>query len=228
MVKMASTEEQDRKIVLEFCHLLEKSKQLFNGLRDLPQYGHRQWQAYFGRTFDVYTKLWKFQQQHRLVLDSKYGLKRWQIGEIASKIGQLYYHYYLRTSETNYLNEAYSFYAAIRGRAYYSRAIKEDRPDLMVKKLRYYARFIVVCLLLKKMKLVRELVIELERQIQEYTSTYEPEDQLEWSLVLDEIKGFIKAEAAVAVLHADTNPIVLSHSSCNESHKVNLFLHGAF
>uniref|UniRef100_A0A182PLV3 Protein SCAI n=1 Tax=Anopheles epiroticus TaxID=199890 RepID=A0A182PLV3_9DIPT len=111
MVKMASTEEQDRKIVLEFCHLLEKSKQLFNGLRDLPQYGHRQWQAYFGRTFDVYTKLWKFQQQHRLVLDSK----------------------------------------------------------------------------------------------------YEPEDQLEWSLVLEEIKGFIKAESAVAVLHADTNPIVLSH-----------------
>ena len=28
----------------------------------------------------------------------------------------------------------------------------------MVKKLRYYARFIVVCLLLKKMKFVRELV----------------------------------------------------------------------
>lgn len=45
------------------------------------------------------------------------------------------------------------------------------RPDLMVKKLRYYARFIVVCLLLKKMKLVRELVIELEKQIVEYTAT---------------------------------------------------------
>jgi len=79
--------------------------------------------------------------------------------------------YSLRTSETNYLNEAYQFYAAIRGRAYYSRAAKEDRPDLMVKKLRYYARFIVVCLLLKKMKLVRELVTELEKQIQEYTNT---------------------------------------------------------
>jgi hypothetical protein len=143
-----------------------------------------------------------------------------------------FYLFSLRTSETNYLNEAYSFYAAIRGRAYYSRACKEDRPDLMVKKLRYYARFIVVCLLLKKMKLVRELVIELERQIQEYTSTYvkgsvheipltlktilptfsyEPEDALEWALVLDEIKGFIKADAAVSVLHADSNPIVLSH-----------------
>ncbi|XP_039287520.1 protein SCAI isoform X1 [Nilaparvata lugens] len=217
VVKMAGMDEHERKIVVEFCHLLEKSKQLFNGLRcftfcsDLPQYGHKQWQAYFGRTFDIYTKLWKFQQQHRQILDTKYGLKRWQIGEIASKIGQLYYHYYLRTSETNYLNEAYSFYAAIRGRAYYSRAAKEDRSDLMVKKLRYYARFIVVCLLLKKMKLVRDLVMELDKQIVDYTSTYEPDDQLEWSLVLDEIKSFIKADGIVSVLHADSNTIVLSH-----------------
>ena len=85
--------EEERKIVAEFAHLLEKSKQLFNGLRDLPSHGHKQWQGYFGRTFDIYTKLWKFQQQHRAVLDTRYGLKRWQIGEIASKIGQLYYHY---------------------------------------------------------------------------------------------------------------------------------------
>lgn len=64
----------------------------------------------------------------------------------------------LRTSETNYLNEAYSFYSAIRARGYYNKASKEERADLMVKKLRYFARFIVVCLLLKKMKLVRDLV----------------------------------------------------------------------
>ncbi|BES98840.1 Protein of unknown function (DUF3550/UPF0682) [Nesidiocoris tenuis] len=211
VVKMAAMDDHERKIVVEFCHLLDKSKNLFNGLRDLPQYGHKQWQTYFGRTFDVYTKLWKFQQQHRLILDTKYGLKRWQIGEIASKIGQLYYHYYLRTSETNYLNEAFSFYSAIRGRAYYSRAAKEDRSDLMVKKLRYYARFIVVCLLLKKMKLVRDLVMELDKQIVDYTSTYEPDDQLEWSLVLEEIKSFIKADGIVSVLHADSNTIVLSH-----------------
>ncbi|CAF1412934.1 unnamed protein product, partial [Adineta steineri] len=84
--------ENEDKIVQEFGHLLEKSKQLFNGLRDLPQYGHKQWQPYFGRTFDIYTKLWKFQQEHRILLDKRSGLKRWQIGEIASKIGQLYYH----------------------------------------------------------------------------------------------------------------------------------------
>ncbi|XP_012944072.1 protein SCAI [Aplysia californica] len=204
-------DENEKKIVNEFCHHLEKSKQLFNGLRDLPQYGHKQWQSYFGRTFDVYTKLWKFQQQHRAILDFKYGLKRWQIGEIASKIGQLYYHYYLRTSETNYLNESFSFYSAIRMRAYYSKASKEERPDLMVKKLRYYARFIVVCLLLKKMKLVRDLVRELAKQIDDYTGTYEPEDQMEWNLVLGEIKAFIEADNIINVVDVDSSSIVLSH-----------------
>ncbi|CAG0888666.1 unnamed protein product, partial [Cyprideis torosa] len=204
-------ENRHERIVAEFVHLLEKSKQLFNGLRDLPQYGHKQWQNYFGRTFDVYTKLWKFQQQHRSVLDSAYGLKRWQIGEIASKIGQLYYHYYLRTSETNYLNEAYSFYSAIRSRAYYSRAVKEERSDLMVKKLRYYARFIVVCLLLRKNKTVRDLIRELAKHIDDYTTTYEPEDQLEWSLVLGEIRAFMEADAVVRVLDQDSSLLVLNH-----------------
>ncbi|XP_056011252.1 protein SCAI-like isoform X6 [Ostrea edulis] len=189
-VSLPVLDENEKKIVNEFCHLLEKSKQLFNGLRDLPQYGHKQWQSYFGRTFDVYTKLWKFQQQHRQILDSKYGLKRWQIGEVASKIGQLYYHYYLRTSETNYLNESFNFYSAIRQRGYYSRASKEERPDLMVKKLRFYARFILVCLLLKKMKLVKDLERDLGKQIDDYTSTYQPEDQSEWKTVLSEIREF--------------------------------------
>lgn len=38
MVNMEKSEDQDRKIVLEFCHLLEKSKQLFNGLRYVRLY----------------------------------------------------------------------------------------------------------------------------------------------------------------------------------------------
>lgn len=61
------------------------------------------------------------------------------------------------------------------------------------------------------MKLVRELVSELDRHIADYTATYEPDDQLEWSLVLDEIKGFVSADGLVTVVHADTSPVVLSH-----------------
>uniref|UniRef100_A0A8C2XV13 Protein SCAI n=1 Tax=Capra hircus TaxID=9925 RepID=A0A8C2XV13_CAPHI len=168
--------------------------------RDLPQYGQKQWQSYFGRTFDVYTKLWKFQQQHRQVLDNRYGLKRWQIGEIASKIGQLYYHYYLRTSETSYLNEAFSFYSAIRQRSYYSQVNKEDRPELVVKKLRYYARFIVVCLLLNKMDVVKDLVKELSDEIEDYTHRFNTEDQVEWNLVLQEVAAFIEVSMIVGQL----------------------------
>ena len=36
-------------------------------------------------------------------------------------------------------------------------AVLSCRADLMIKKLRYYARFIVVCLLVRKIKLVRDL-----------------------------------------------------------------------
>ncbi|XP_029024653.1 protein SCAI isoform X2 [Betta splendens] len=197
----------ERKTVTDFCYLLDKSKQLFNGLRDLPQYGHKQWQSYFGRTFDVYTKLWKFQQQHRQVLDSRYGLKRWQIGEVASKIGQLYYHYYLRTSETSYLNEAFSFYSAIRQRSYYFQVNKEDRPELVVKKLRYYARYIVVCLLLNKMDLVKVLVKELSEEIEDYTQRFNTEDQLEWNLVLQEVAAFVEADPVVIL--NDNNSVVV-------------------
>ncbi|XP_007907722.1 protein SCAI [Callorhinchus milii] len=194
----------ERKTVTDFCYLLDKSKQLFNGLRDLPQYGQKQWQSYFGRTFDVYTKLWKFQQQHRQILDNRYGLKRWQIGEIASKIGQLYYHYYLRTSETSYLNEAFSFYSAIRQRAYYSQVTKEDRPELVVKKLRYYARYIVVCLLLNKMELVKDIVKELSDEIDDYTHRFNSEDQLEWNLVLQEVSSFIEADPVLIFTEENT------------------------
>ncbi|XP_071801789.1 protein SCAI-like [Asterias amurensis] len=206
-----SATEEERKVVQEFSYLLEKSKQLFNGLRDLPQYGHKQWQSYFGRTFDVYTKLWKFQQQNRQTLDTHYGLKRWQIGEIASKIGQLYYHYYLRTSETNYLNEAFSFYSAIRSRAYYSKVNREKGPELMVKKLRYYARLIVVCLLLRKLDHVKELTKELSKNVDEYKGHYDSEDQMEWALVLGEIEAFTEADNIITVLDSNSRAVTLTY-----------------
>uniref|UniRef100_A0A670KEP2 Suppressor of cancer cell invasion n=1 Tax=Podarcis muralis TaxID=64176 RepID=A0A670KEP2_PODMU len=168
----------ERKTVTDFCYLLDKSKQLFNGLRQ--------------------------------VLDNRYGLKRWQIGEIASKIGQLYYHYYLRTSETSYLNEAFSFYSAIRQRSYYSQVNKEDRPELVVKKLRYYARFIVVCLLLNKMDVVKDLVKELSDEIEDYTHRFNTEDQVEWNLVLQEVAAFVEADP-VMVLNDDNTLVILSN-----------------
>jgi hypothetical protein len=69
----------------------------------------------------------------------------------------------------------------------------------MVKKLRYLARFIVVCLLLKKSKQVKELIKELAKQIDDYVKIYDPEDQLEWQLVKNEINDFIEADSILSV-----------------------------
>lgn len=64
----------------------------------------------------------------------------------------------LRTSDTAYLLESSSFFTAIRERKYFAHMSKEDVPEQAVKKLRYYARFIIVCLLLKRLGIARELI----------------------------------------------------------------------
>ncbi|XP_014902329.1 protein SCAI [Poecilia latipinna] len=151
----------ERKTVTDFCYLLDKSKQLFNGLRYV---------------------------QHPGCFSSCS----------------------LRTSETSYLNEAFSFYSAIRQRSYYYQVNKEDRPELVVKKLRYYARYIVVCLLLNKMDLVKVLVKELSEEIEDYTQRFNTEDQLEWNLVLQEVAAFIEADPAV-VLNDNNSVLVTSN-----------------
>ncbi|KAI8974992.1 hypothetical protein BDB01DRAFT_899663 [Pilobolus umbonatus] len=205
---------RNQKLVEEFQYLLEKSQSLFSGLRDLPPTGsHRQWRPYFEKTFEVYTKLWKFQQTHRSILENKsnYGLKRWEVGEIASKIGQLYYHYYLRTSETNYLHEAYVFYEAIHERQYFKDILEVKNSALMIKKMRYYARFIIVCLLLNKNENVRQLISELEGLIEEYTKSFKPPDAKEWQMVLEEISTFTEAEKKLVPINLDKTPDKIKH-----------------
>ena len=54
----ATMRDRTKKVVDEFAYLLEKSQQLFAGLRDLPPSGNaKTWQPYFQRTFEVYTKV---------------------------------------------------------------------------------------------------------------------------------------------------------------------------
>jgi hypothetical protein len=70
--------QRANQICEEYTVLVERSHQLFIGLRELPQFG-RQWLPYFQKAFEVYTKLWKFQQSHRNILENRerFGLRRW-------------------------------------------------------------------------------------------------------------------------------------------------------
>jgi len=217
--------EEKIKIVDEFQYLLERSQQLFAGLRDLPPTGsQKQWQPYFKRTFEVYTKLWKYQQQHRAVLENKeyYGLKRVEIGEIASKIAQLYYHYYLRTSETNYLQESCIFYQAIHERNYFKETSENKSSALMIKKLRYYARFIVVCLLLNHYETIKQLMEELNLLVDEYTKVFKPSDAAEWNVVITEISNFLEADKKLLPTDLDGHMLsVSSRLSIDKTPKLN-------
>ena len=67
------------------------------------------------QAFKSFAKLWRFQQEHRAALTDA-GLRRWEIGEIASRVGQLYYAFYLRTGEGWYLSESHAFFDAASAR----------------------------------------------------------------------------------------------------------------
>lgn len=180
----------------EYRALVDKAYSKFARLRDFPPYGRNKWDYYFHKAFQVYSRLWKFQQEHRHQL-VEVGLKRWEIGEIASRIGQLYYNYYLRTSDAKFLSESFIFYEAILTRDYFKENDK-DAP-LANKQLRYCARFIVICLLLNRREMVQLLVRQLRTLVEEFTRTYQGIDAKEWKVVVQEIIRFMKADAACEI-----------------------------
>ncbi len=47
--------------------------------------------------------------------------------------------------------------------------------------------------------------------LDDYTTSCEPDDQMEWSLVLGEIRAFIEADTVVNILDSDSNTIVLRY-----------------
>lgn len=78
----------------------------------------------------------------------------------------------------------------------------------MVKKLRYYARFIVVCLLLNRGEMIKTLMDELKGFIEEYQYTFRPTDAAEWNVVLSEIETFLE----VFHIHPGRKKVLASRS----------------
>ncbi|ELR19151.1 uncharacterized protein ACA1_336440, partial [Acanthamoeba castellanii str. Neff] len=95
----------------------------------------------------------------------------------------------LRTSETTYLEESFVFYEAIRLRDYFKDVFETKNPLLVVKKLRYYARYIVVCLLLNRRALVVELVDELQTLVDDYVRDFKPADAAAWRLDYEDVRA---------------------------------------
>uniref|UniRef100_A0A6N2LR00 Uncharacterized protein n=1 Tax=Salix viminalis TaxID=40686 RepID=A0A6N2LR00_SALVM len=76
---------------------------------------------------------------------SRSGVKKMGDRGIASRIAQLYYGQYMRTSDSSYLSESYVFYEAILSREYFKDGLFQDL-NLANKQLRFFARFLMVSL----------------------------------------------------------------------------------
>ncbi|KAH9621807.1 hypothetical protein KSS87_021133 [Heliosperma pusillum] len=204
-----------------YLSLVDKADKKFSKIRDLPLYERTRFDTYFYKVFKVYTELWKFQQENRQKLVEA-GLKRWEIGEIASRIAQLYFGQYMRTSEASYLSESYVFYDAILTREYFKEGLSQEL-NLAHKQLRFLARFISVCLLLNRREMVHQLVNHIKMLLDECKRSFQDANFREWKLVIQEIVKFLKADTPFLNLrplryslvldpHPDTLQQVSSHN----------------
>ncbi|XP_055817683.1 uncharacterized protein LOC129886840 isoform X1 [Solanum dulcamara] len=193
--------------------LVAKADKKFSKIRDLPYYQRNRYDTYFYKVFKVYTQLWKFQQENRQKLVEA-GLKRWEIGDIASRIGQLYFGQYMRTSEASYLSESYIFYEAVLTREYFKDGMFQD-VNLSSKQLRFLARFLTVCLVLNRRDMVFQLVNQLKMLLDECKRVFQETDFKEWKLVVQEIVKFLKADPAFMNIRPLRYSVVLDlHPDC--------------
>lgn len=193
--------------------LVAKADKKFSKIRDLPYYQRNRYDTYFYKVFKVYTQLWKFQQENRQKLVEA-GLKRWEIGDIASRIGQLYFGQYMRTSEASYLSESYIFYEAVLTREYFKDGMFQD-VNLSNKQLRFLARFMTVCLVLNRHDMVLQLVNQLKMLLDECKRAFQETDFKEWKLVVQEIVKFRKAYPAFMHIRPLRYSVVLDlHPDC--------------
>ncbi|XP_065047890.1 uncharacterized protein LOC135583406 isoform X2 [Musa acuminata AAA Group] len=196
-------EEADRGAVAsddlaQFLSLVHAADRKFARVRDLPPWARGPLHVLHCRkAFKAYTRLWQFQQQRRRELLAG-GLRRWEIGDIASRIGQLYYGQYQRTSEVRFLLEAYVFYEAIVSRGYFEAERAASAPDLKLryKELRFYVRFLIVALLLNRTDEVRQLADRFRALVEESKAAFPATNFKEWKQVAQEISRFLKADAS--------------------------------
>ncbi|KAJ6775079.1 PROTEIN SCAI [Salix purpurea] len=181
-----------------FHSLVESADRKFARVRDLPLYGRAPQNHYFQKVFRAYTRLWKYQQDNRSKLVDC-GLSRWEIGEIASRIGQLYFNQYMRSSEARFLVEAYVFYEAILERKYFDSGGSGKAKvavGVRFKELRFYARFLLVALILNKIDMVRLLAERFKTLVDDSKANFRETNFKEWKLVVQEIFHFMEVDSA--------------------------------
>ena len=222
----ATTAINSSEVVMRFDELCRNTNSLFSRIQQLPSYtaDPTKWKSLFFHAFSQFDLLWQYQQEQRQTLE----LRRSQIGEIGSKIAQLYFSYYLHTSQVKFLREAISFYDAILKRDYFDWQTQTEvsAVNLMHKKLRSYSRAIQASFFIEDFRSAQEYLTRISETIQKNKGEGTPE----YAQVLSEFTYFLSAVClpieeemildmspfqtvpAIPPVSADCVSLVLSHS----------------
>ncbi|KAI8871099.1 hypothetical protein GQ42DRAFT_162242 [Ramicandelaber brevisporus] len=199
--RKTSTLSNESSIIREFQYLVFKGRELFEGIRLLPPVGRRPWKEHFTRAFEIFGRLWRLQLKERTTLASsdRYQLQRHEIGDICSKLGQLFYHYYTRSSDTNYLVDAHRFYEAIHERRYFDGVIQLKDRSLVIKMIRYYARHAVTSILLGKPDQAVSVVNTIMTMVEQFKAAMDDvaTDYDDWRRIVAELATFVTAWSAL-------------------------------
>ncbi|EFJ39980.1 hypothetical protein VOLCADRAFT_108388 [Volvox carteri f. nagariensis] len=199
----------------QFQVLLERANKRFVKLRELQTRGDYSWpaaQSLFHKAFDSFSRLWQFQLGNRAAL-LETGLQRSDLGAIANKIGQLYYNYYLRSGDTGALLESYTFYDAVHTRQYFTTAAgAAPDPAAAARQMRFYARFVVVCLFLNRREEAMQLLQELQASVSSYILQYSSPEAQEWQLVVNEVSSLMAADQFAMPLPRSPGSLEVSYT----------------
>lgn len=188
--------EQATLVNTQMQQLKGKAHKLLECVRCFPPYHCGDAQPVYQHALDAFHNLWSFMHTHREALQKGNFMRRQEIGEIASKIAQLQYVYYLRHGEISYLLDSFKFYEFIHDHDY-------SREDTLERRVRLYARHILVALLLNRRGMVRILLTEMSRDVQGATGA----DNL-WRRFMYDVNTFVAADriALDAALHHPPPP----------------------
>ena len=167
--------------------LVQQGAQHFAALRDAGTARQSVWEPNFQRAFLVFSALWRYQHEHRAAL-TEAGLQRWEVGDIACKLGQLYYSCYLHTAQTRYLLDAVELFGAVQARGYF--AGLEPDAFLAGKKLRFYGRYVVAALMAGRPGAAVSLVDEMAAALE--SGRLAPEVRDAWQATLGEVRRFVQ------------------------------------
>ncbi len=91
------------------------------------------------------------------------------------------------------MSESSVFYDAVQQRKYFQELTASTGIDDWRRLLRYYARFIMVCLLQEHFDKVSSVSADLHKWVQHYVSNLAPSDAQDWLAVVRELRTFCHA-----------------------------------